>query len=240
MSLERIWRRENRRRSKDTARKERVNRNWPGHADKLVNLFKGFAEIAKRDGVEMYVDEPIWNRFEMAQMVRDLGGSLPFGETAVILRFGNQPTGHGYFERDEKGLKRHFDIELGTALVVHHSPAEGLVQVYLQPPKVQTVGQNEQNGRDSLLIDHTYNTDDLTNSWAEKNIARLLVFNRAESALIRPRLWDRVRVRVWRFLDVRNRRGYLGAFQHLFTPWELVLIAALVFAVGSLGQVLGG
>jgi len=40
------------------------------------------------------------------------------------------------------------------------------------------------------------------------------------------------RMRWWRFIDVRNRRGYLNTFQHLLTPWELLLLGAFVALPG--------
>ena len=144
------------------------------------------------------------------------------------MTFHFQLTGQGEVKATESGVRRSLDIERGAALVVHHSPADGVIQVFLQPPYVS----DKEPKRDALLIEHTFNTDDVTPCWVEKQIARLLVFNRAESVLQRARPWDRFKVRLWRFLDVRNRRGYLGAFQHLLTPWELVVLAVLVFAIG--------
>ena len=227
MSLERIWKREIKRRKRTAAHVERSNRNWPSHAEKIVETFKEFAEIARRDGVGLSVDEPFWYDPELSRSNNFIGERF-LGQTAVVLRFHFVLTGIVVVKRSEEEGGMSSELERGAQLIIHHSEHSGAVQVFLDRPWVE----GERPKEESLLIDYTYNTDDLTRQWTEKQIARFLVFNRVESKMLRPSLLDRAKVRLWRFWDIRNRRGYLDSFQHLLTPWEMVLLTAVAFILG--------
>ncbi|WP_137971875.1 hypothetical protein [Pseudomonas sp. F(2018)] len=222
MGLERIWKRESRSRQKSKLRIERSKRNWPIHAELVAAVFDDFAELARHGGVGMTVQKPGDDGYSSDRLL---------GQEAVILSFHFQPTGHGFIEETESGPRMTVDIEHGAQLVVHHSSADGVVQVFLEPPQLESDQARGEQSKE-LLIDYTYNTDDLTRRWVEKQIARFLVFNRVESLLLDPSRLEKAKVRLWRFLEVRNRRGYLDNFHHVLTPWQLVVIAAVMAVVG--------
>lgn len=222
MDVKRIWKREVKKRSVNDLRRERVNRNWPHHAERAVEVFTSFAAEARRDNVIVTVIKPEWFMSRNHLHERRYG-EYPIGETSVSLRLGAQLTGHGIITRTEDGEGSSLQLEKGGELIVHHSPAEGLIQVFFQAPQLDAPDRNSE----PLLYTHTYQMDDLTREWLTRLIPPFLAFNRVESILELPNWRDTVMVRWWRFWDIRNRRGYLEKFQHIFTPWELLLIAAV-------------
>lgn len=236
MSLEGILRKESRKRFKNQLRCKRVNLNWPIHAQRVVDVFREIQAEGDKHGVALFVTEPEW--FNPAY--DDFGlrkGEFPLGETAVILSFMTRRTGTGVLVRTEEGTQTTFDSEKGAELVVHHSPSQGVVQVFFAPPKIEKSIES-----DAILYTHTYNTDDVTRDWVMDLVPSFFTFNRVESLLERPSLLDRLRVRWWRFIDIRNRHGYLEKLQHVLTPWELLLIAGtaapLIWLVNWLWKVL--
>jgi len=60
MKIERIWKIEARKRATTLARRERINRNWPIHAERIVLIFAAFAELAEKDGVHISINAPEW------------------------------------------------------------------------------------------------------------------------------------------------------------------------------------
>ncbi|MDP2245682.1 hypothetical protein [Pseudomonas sp.] len=219
MDVRQIWRKESRKRIKNQLRCERVNRNWPLHAQRVVDVFREIQAEGDKHGVVMFVQEPEWFQPTYDGLGRRYG-KYPLGETSVILCFMRQRTGTGVFERTEEGDTHTFDYEEGAQLVVHHSPDQGVVQVFFSPPRL-----SKDNKEEALLYTHTFNSDDLTRDWVMRLVPCFFTFNRVESLLERPSVIDRLRVRWWRFIDIRNRRGYLEKLQHVLTPWELILIA---------------
>ena len=230
MSLERIWKDDHKRRTNEEERRRRVRLNWPGHAKRIAKVFRQFADITKKNGIAMYVNEHSGDFREACRLLEDSCSSAPWGAASISLSFGNKWTGEGVITKTEHGTNKSADNEIGARLVVHYSSADGVIQVFLDPPYISGP-TNSAEKSDELLIKYTYNTDDLTERWAEKLIKKLLVLNRVESIFLRPSAIDKLMVRLWRFLDIRNRRGYLDAFRHFFTPWELVMLAAAAFAV---------
>lgn len=220
MDLQKMWRKESRKRIKNQLRCERVNRNWPLHAQRVLEVFREVAAEGDKHGVALFVAEPEW----FQPSFDDFGqrnGKFPLGETAVILWFMTRQTGTGVLERAEEGEKHTIDYEEGAQLVVHHSPDQGIVQVFFTPPKIEKNGKKN----NALLYTHTYNTDDITRDWVMRLVPSFFTFNRVESLLERPSVLDRMLVRWWWFTDIRNRRGYLEKLQHVLTPWELLMIA---------------
>lgn len=218
MNLERMWRKESSRRTKNQLRRERCNRNWPLHAQRVVDAFREIQAEGDKHGVAMFVTEPKWD-YDFSHR----NSKLSLGETAVILRFSIQFAGTGVLERTDNGVTEKMDYEKGAQLVVHHSSGQGLVQVFFAPPTVEGRTKEE----DALLFTHTYDTDDVTRDWVMGLISSFFTFNRVESMLELPSMFDRLRVRWWRFMDIRNRRGYLDKLQHVLTPWELILVTAV-------------
>ena len=226
LKIERIWRKEARKRAATQARRERINRNWPIHAERIALVFRAFADLAEKGGVHMIVTVP-----DCIAPIAERAGRLEDtiqGSSAVILQFGLQPTGERLLTNSEGDSSINIDFELGAKLVVHHSDADAIVQVFFEAPRAL-----ETTRREPLLYTHTYNTDDVTYDWVAGLISDFLVFNRFESRLQDYKLADSARVRWWHFKDIRNRRGYLDSFQHIFTPWEL-LIVALIAAIPGL------
>lgn len=222
MNLERMLRKEGRKRLENELRRERVNRNWPLHAQRVVDVFREVQDKGRKHGVALFVSEP--ELFHHANGGLGLRiGEIPLGVSTVILSFVIQLTGTGVLTRTTEGEREEWDHETGAQLVVHHSFAEGLVQVFFVPPQLDKTTESES----SVLFTHTYNTDDVTREWVANLVSSFFVFNRVESVLELPSLLDRLRVRWWRFMDIRNRRGYLDKLQHVLTPWELMLITAL-------------
>jgi hypothetical protein len=226
LRIERIWRKEARKRAATQARRERINRNWPIHAERIALVFGAFADLAKIGGVRAIVTipddiAPLGQRATRSERAVQ-------GSSAVILEFGLQQTGERFLNNSEDGRSFKIDYELGAKLVVVHSDADALVQVFFEAPRALDSERSE-----PLLYTYTNNTDDVTYEWVADLISNFLVFSRFESRLQDYNLADSARVRWWKFKDVRNRRGYLDSFQHILTPWEL-LIVALIAAIPGL------
>ncbi|NBF13015.1 hypothetical protein [Pseudomonas sp. Fl4BN1] len=223
MNLEQIWKKEYRKRKANELRKDRMILNWPIHAQRAVEVFRAFSDEASKDGIHLNVTEPEWSPHPRAI------GSFILGATSVHLRFGIEKTGEGVLVRKKDGSEEetHY-FESGAELIVHFSPAGGLIQVYFKHP----VTNLEEKRKEPILYRNTYNSDDLTYDWLASLIPPFLAFNRFESVLARPGTFDSLRMRWWLFFDIRNRRGYIEKFQHLFTTWEL-LIAGLALSIIS-------
>jgi hypothetical protein len=227
MDVKRIWKKEARKRAANEARKQRVHRNWPVHSQRALDVFTAFSLEAELDNVSVLVTEPEWfDRHKEATGWRL--GEFPIGESSVSMRFGLQYTGQGMLKRTEENESTELQLEFGAELVVHYSPAQGVIQVFFQSPSIDSSTRK----REALLYAHTYNTDDLTTDWLIGLLPQFLTFNRVESALEKPSWLDSLKVRWWRFRDIRNRRGYLEKFQHILTPWELVLLGAALALPG--------
>lgn len=222
MDLQKMWRKESRKRIKNQLRRERVNRNWPLHAQRVIDAFREIQAEGDKHGVALFVTEPEWFQSTYDGFGRR-NGQFPLGETAVVLQFMMQRTGTGVLERTDEGETQTIDYEEGAQLVVHHSPATGVVQVYFAYPK----SRSQPKKKEALLFTHTYDTDDVTRDWVMGLLPSFFTFNRVESLLEQPSLLDRIRVRWWLFWDIRNRRGYLDKLHHIATPWELVLVGAV-------------
>lgn len=220
LRIERIWRAEARRRAANKCRRERINRNWPIHAARITEVFQAFADLAERDGVHMTVTPPDF-LIPLTERAGRLANEIR-GSSYVGLQFGLELTGERLVTESEGSTSIQIDYELGARLIVHHSDTDAIVQVFFEAPREVNAERPE-----PLLYTHTHNTDDVTYDWASRLISKFLVFNRFESRLQDYKLTDSWRVRWWRFRDIRNRRGYLKNFQHFFTPWELVLVAAV-------------
>lgn len=226
MKIAKIWAREASRRDATERRRARINRNWPIHAERVALVFGEFQKLAEGNGVHVIVTPPEWmipleSRSSWADSIS--------GSSAVVLQFGMHPTGERVTTTKEAGRSIKIDCEMGAKLVVHHSEVDAIVQVFFEAPR-----EIEEDRPEPLLFTHTYNTDDVTHDWVAGLISSFLVFNRFESRLQDYGLVDSWRVRWWRFRDIRNRRGYLESFQHIFTPWELVVVA-VVAAIPVLG-----
>jgi hypothetical protein len=227
MDVKRIWKKEARKRAANEARKQRVHRNWPAHSQRVLDVFTAFSLEAERNDVSVLVTEPEWFDRDKELIGRCLG-EFPIGESSVSMRFGFEYTGQGMLKRTQDSEGVEFQLELGAELVVHYSPAQGVVQVFFKSPSLDKSIRKQE----PLLYTHTYNMDDLTTDWAMGLIQPFLIFNRVESVLEKPSWLDTFKVRWWRFKDVRNRRGYLEKFQHILTPWELVLLGAALALPG--------
>lgn len=228
MNLERIWRKEARKRRANEFRKDRVNRNWPIHAQRAVDVFRAFAAEAKKDGVYLIVSEPEWCENGRAPLPGLLGEFI-IGASSVHLRFGTEYTGEGLLTRTMDGETTRLDYERGSQLIIHHSPTDGLIQVFFEYP-VSTLEVEKRH--EPLLYTFTYNSDLLTNEWLASLLPPFLTFNRVESRLEHPSYLDSLRMRWWRFTDVRNKRGYLDKFHHILTPWELLMLGGVLAIPG--------
>ena len=227
MDVKRIWKKEARKRAANEARKRRVHRNWPAHSQRALDVFTAFSLEAELDNVSVLVTEPeCFDRHNEANGWRL--GEFPIGESSVSMRFGLEYTGQGMLKRTEDGEGVELQLEHGAELVVHYSPAQGVVQVFFKSPSLDKSIRKQE----PLLYTHTYNMDDLTTDWAMGLIPPFLIFNRVESVLEKSSWLDTFKVRWWRFKDIRNRRGYLEKFQHILTPWELVLLGAVLALPG--------
>ncbi|WP_419737398.1 hypothetical protein [Pseudomonas sp. COR18] len=222
MNLEKIWKRELRKRQANEFRRDRTILNWPIHAQRVVDVFQAFEQQARKDGVHMRVVEP-----EFSPKPEEVGTFIT-GASSVHLGFGIEYTGEGILDRDVEGYAQHaLEIETGSELVVHFSSASGLIQVFFRHPKTD----RNKKSKEPILYKYTYNTDTLTHDWIASLIPPFLAFNRCSSVLQRPGLIDVWRMRWWQFYDIRNRRGYLKKFKHIFTAWELLVIGAVISAI---------
>lgn len=225
MNLERIWRNEARKRKANELRKDRVNLNWPIHAQQAVDVFRAFATEAKKDNVRLIVIEP---RGDIDSLGCKRMGKFAVGASSVHLRFAPTFTGEGMMTRTADAEDATFDFERGAELTIYHSPSNGLVQVFFEFPASSLEGKKSE----PLLYDYTYNTDRLTNAWLTSLLPPFLSFNRVESRLEHPSRLDIWRMRWYRFMDVRNRRGYLDKFHHILTPWELLWLGVIIALPG--------
>lgn len=228
MKLERIWQREVRKRKANNFRKYRVNRNWPIHAQRAVDVFRAFALEAKKDGIHLNVIEPEWLENSRNRLPGVLG-KFVIGASSVHLSFGMEYTGEGLLTRTSEGENTRLDIERGSQLIIHHSPTDGLIQVFFEYPFSNL---EDEKREEPLLYTFTYNSDLLTNEWLTSLLPPFLVFNRVESRLEHPSYLDSWRMRWWRFTDVRNKRGYLDKLHHILTPWELLLLGGFLALPG--------
>lgn len=230
MNLERIWEAESRKRKANEFRKNRMILNWPIHAQRAVEVFQAFAREASKDGVRLNVKGPEWNP-PPGEV-----GYFSLGSETVYLGFGIENTGEGNLIRNKDGAEEYtFDFEKGAALIIHFSPAGGVIQVFFEHP----ITNLEEKRKEPILYRHTCNTDDLTYSWLASLIPPFLAFNRFESVLERPSIFDSFRVRWWLFFDIRNRRGYIEKFQHLFTTWELLVVGLVISVISLIGGFVG-
>ncbi|CAI8978914.1 DUF4178 domain-containing protein [Pseudomonas sp. IT-P100] len=225
MNLERIWRNEARKRKANEFRKDRVNRNWPIHAQRAVDVFRAFAVEAKKDNVHLIVSEPEWLEKNNDSPLGRRIGEFVIGASSVNLRFAANYTGEGMLTRTPDGESTKLDLERGAELIIHHSPSDGSIQVFFEYP-ASTLEEEERT--EPLLYAFTYNTDSLTTAWLTSLLPPFLSFNRVGSSLEHPSYLDTWRMRWWRFMDIRNRRGYLDKFHHILTPWELLLLGVII------------
>lgn len=191
-----------------------------------MKTFRSFADLAKHDGVHMIVTAPDW----LSTRAEREGPSLDAlrDSSTVVLQFGLECIGQSLIAAPDGNNDIKIHYELGAKLVVLYSDTDAIIQVFFEEPR-----SLEKERPEPLLYTHTYNTDDVTYDWAAGLISDFLTFNRFKSRLQDYTFLDSAKVRWWRFKDIRNRRGYLDSFVHIFTPWEL-LIVALIAAIPGL------
>lgn len=226
MKLKKVWQKEVRKRQAHELRKDRINRNWPFHAERSVKVFREFALEAEKDGVHVSVIEPEWR--ESNSMYSGPIGEFVFGTSSVHMRLGAMYTGDGVLTRTPDGEQSRLNLEKGSELVILHTPFDGVITVFFRHPLTC-----DEEAKEPLLFCHTRNTDIITDEWLTSLISAFLTFHRCESRLQKASIIDSMRMRWWLFTDIRNRRGYLDKFQHILTPWELIPLAVLA-AIPSL------
>ncbi|MDT4829070.1 hypothetical protein FQZ97_624800 [compost metagenome] len=217
--MESMWKREFRKRQRNLERKERTNRNWPLHRDTALRIFGEFKQLARKDGVHFEVDGGV-------PVIP--GTDRLLGESNIVLSVPAIATGIGRISYANGGESITREIEKGCRLTIHHSEPEGLIEAFLSMPRRDPPLPNSE-----ILIFHTYNSDELTADRVKSLIRQFLVFHRVTSRLQRGGLAERYKVRWWRFIDVRNRRGIGQREHHFLTKWELIVLGALAAIVGS-------
>lgn len=224
--LLRMAQRDLNKRSENLQRKLRNTRNWPQHRDKVAEVFRRFdAQSRTIDWPRYYVSVSAGRPTRAGEL-----GVFHDGEDSTTLAVLDQLTPRSRLTVSEDGTRTLFrERERGAQLVVYYGEHNGFVQVFFAPPTLWEEGQPESSSAPhrEILVDYLDNMDDLTPDYVLKQLAKFLVFSRVESALDRASWLDRMRVRWWRFVDVRNRQRVGGPVHELLTPWEKLVLAAL-------------
>lgn len=213
-------------RSKNLRRKQRNTRNWPLHREKVAEVFRRFeAESRALEGIRYWVTV-------------SAGHPLYAGEPGVFL-YGEDTVGLAVMDlftaRERRTVSEdhsqsfYRERERGAQLVVYYGEHNGYVQVLFAPPTLLDGETDESKSATSreILADYLFNMDDLTPDYAVKQLAKFLVYARVESALDRASWLDKMWVRWWRFIDVRNRQRVGAPVHELVTPWEKLVLTSL-------------
>ena len=221
--LNKIWKSEFRKRMLHAEHCERCDRNWLIHKSIGLEQFAKFAEVAINDGVYFQVVD-----FADNQRLAEEGPWYE-GEDSIVLSSAPRFTGKETHYESLAGSHKDFFMEESGSLVVHYTYRQGLIQVFLSPPRAQEAYVKKPD----VLIWSSYNTDCLTRDYYDSLIAKFLVFGRVESSLEASTVIDRWRVRWWKYMDIRNRRNLLNTSNKFLNGWELSTAAAFI-AVFSL------
>ncbi len=112
-------------------------------------------------------------------------------------------------------------------MVIYHSSHNGYVQIFFAPSKIE---ERKQSARELLMSYHS-DMDELTPRLVVALIRKFLIFARVDSSLESASWQEQLRVRWWRFVDVRNRKSMKGDIDVLLTPWEKLSMVALASVI---------
>ena len=225
IKIKKLWAADQKARERHLWHKKRNIRNWPIHKMRALAVFECFAHAAREHGQFFGVIDQI-----RKPEAPDEVGIFHYGQDHVSLIFPSRPTGELTVTQSwGGGVYSKREREAGASLAIHFSEHNGVFQTFLFPPKYSALVKEKRG----VLIDFSFNMDNLTPDYSAKMIRKLLIFNRVESILESSTLLERWRVRWWRFIDVRNRKGIGEKAEHLLTPWEMIVLAALLAIFGS-------
>ncbi len=222
-SLASIWKSELRKRESHAKRCARCDRNWLTHKAIGLAQFHDFASIAMEDWVFFHVVDFCESQNE------NENGPWTTGDDNIVLSGSHRFTGKETHYESLSGHYRDVSAETGGSLVVHYTYRQGLVQVFLVPPRTDSTNIKKAE----ILLWSSYNTDNLTSDFYRSLIAKFLVFCRVESSLDSSSIVDRCRVRWWKYMDIRNRRNLFPETHKYLNGWEISAAAALI-AIASL------
>lgn len=221
MSLRSIWKKENRKRLAFEGERKRCDRNWLTHKQRVQQVFDEFLTLAPRFMVMDTVT---------ARRATEESSPRRYGEDSVVL------SEMSFFTRRKTEYKNGVSVEIvrekevGGSLTVHYTEGEAVIQVFFTPP----ISDQSTIEKMDVLFWYGRNTDDLTISFAEGLISKFLIFCRVESNFQRSSIFERARVRWWRFMDVRNRWQLYGTHIGLLNLWEVTVVTGLIAVAGLL------
>ncbi|MEF9672522.1 hypothetical protein QNM99_10260 [Pseudomonas sp. PCH446] len=206
MTLSSMWKREKLKRDSFKAERQRCDRNWIFHKDRVVSVFEKFTNIDER--FTFYPNETERNAsWSSAQLfLSDFVVLSEFSRGSRCWAIHNNGTSK--YREDER--------ESGGSLTIHYTYDQALIQVFLKPPQ----SNKSFIEKADVLLWVGRNTDCLTVEFCERLIAKYLLFCRVESNYEKSSFWERRRVRWWRFMDARNRMQVLDTHVNFFTPWR--------------------
>lgn len=214
--LEAIWKSELLKRERHEESCKRCDRNWPIHKAIGLEQFSQFSELSNRDGFRFQIVDYIEAQHKTKT------GPWTVGQDSIVLaapfRFIGQET---YFKDSSEGEDT-LVMEYGGNLIVHYTEKQGLVQVFLEPPRLS----GSENKGQGILLWWGRNTDDLTAKFYKSLIRKLLMFCRVESVMESSSSFERLTVRFWRYMDIRNRKNLLDSTHRFLSLWEISLATA--------------
>lgn len=210
-----MWNKEKQKRDSFKAERQRCDRNWALHKERLASVFEKFSNMDNRF---------IFHSQKTDIVSRDLVALSEFSRGIRCWAVHNNGSSQ-YLE---------YERESAGTLTVHYTYGQALIQVFLTPPQ----SNKSIIAKTDLLLWVGRNTDSLTVEFCESLISKYLLFCRVESSFERSSFLERRRVRWWRFMDARNRKQMLDTHVNFFTTWEIATLLAITTALGLIASLL--
>jgi len=237
-SLQRAWLRDKHKRIANCKRNARNTLNWPFHKQVALTVFDELNRHARLDN-------------DFLHIMRQAGkpafsgdwGSFYYGEDNICLSFKDRYTGRRAELVTREGSKEQSnEREHGASLVIYYSEHSGYFQVFFAPPYFENYAHGDEATatqiRKEILVTYRTNMDDLTRAFVKRMVRRFFIYARVESSLETNSWFEAMRVRWWRFMDVRNRQAMKGEIDGVFSLWEKLGGSALIALVSFIFGVL--
>ncbi|MGC1329096.1 hypothetical protein [Pseudomonas sp.] len=215
MTLVSVWKKDKSKRDRFASARERCDRNWPYHRERVKAAFLELSSIDSRFSAH--------DRDEMTKLRAD-GDPIYHGYDYVILSEDDRVTPRRTIYSNGKSFHIDHEREEGGSITVHYTYGQALIQVFLKPPK----SNKSIIEKTDILVWVGRNTDALTTAFCERLIGKYLILARAESNFETSTILERFRIRWWRFMDMRNRLQIYDTHINLLNRWELPVAAAIL------------
>lgn len=221
-NFESVWKSELKKREVHEESCERCDRNWPIHKAIGLEQFSQFSELTRQDGFRFQIVDYV----EAQRNAEE--GPWTVGQDSIVLGAPYRFIGQETYFKDSSQREDSLVIEHGGNLVVHYTEKQGLVQVFLEPPWLSGSEKKSQG----ILLWWGRNTDELTAEFYAGLIRKLLMFCRVESVMESSSFFERMTVRFWRYMDIRNRKNLLDSTHHFLNLWEISFVTAVLAIAG--------